>query len=308
MSPSPAMFGNVVVLGGAGAMGRTLCELLSACADRVVGIDRREAAREAGWRLLAADVLAPDGEARDALSAADLVVLALPEEAAIESLPVLAKLVPHRALLVDTLSVKKPFADRLAALALPFEALSINPMFAPSLGFEGQSVAAIRLKPGAATETFCRFIRGLGARVVEIGVDEHDRAMAALQTATHAAILGFGLALKRLDYRIDALAPLVPPPHRAMLALLARIVEGAPEVYWDIQVANPYAGEARAAVADGLDRLRSLADSADADGFRQMIGDLRLGLGAHRPALAELCARMFALPHGTGRAAAANRP
>ena len=55
-------------------------------------------------------------------------------------------------------------------------------------------------------------------------------------------------ALAELDIDIADLDRIAPPPHAALLSLLARITSGAPEVYWDVQAANPYAPAARHAL------------------------------------------------------------
>jgi len=61
-----------------------------------------------------------------------------------------------------------------------------------------------------------------------------------------------------------------PPPHTALLSLLARIASGAPEVYWDVQAANPYAPAARRALSRGVSQLTDVVD----DGTCAEFGDL----------------------------------
>ena len=65
----------------------------------------------------------------------------------------------------------------------------------------------------------------------EVDGAEHDRLTAALQVAGHAAIIAFGHALSSLGYDADRLRSLWTPPHRVMLALLARMGTLDAEVY-----------------------------------------------------------------------------
>jgi prephenate dehydrogenase len=106
--------------------------------------------------------------------------------------------------------------------------------------------------------------------VVTVTADQHDRVSAASQALTHAAVIAFGAALAELDVDIADLDRMGPPPHTALLSLLARIASGAPEVYWDVQAANPHAPAARRALARGVSQLTGVVE----DGDRAAFGDL----------------------------------
>lgn len=235
-----------------------------------------------------------------ALGRADLVVLAIPEPATLAAVEHVAGAMLPGSLLVDTTSVKTRMVERLAALDLPLELLSLNPMFAPSLGFAGQRVVAVAVASGVRSEALLSLIRGWGADVAHLSAEEHDRAAAALQAATHAAILSFGDALERLGADPAALRGIAPPPHRALLALLARVASGEPEVYWDVQRANPYAAEARMALADGVAALQELVDAGDREGFAARLAALADHLGPARVPLAKECTRLFEALRATG--------
>ena len=150
------------------------------------------------------------------------------------------------------------------------EALSLNPMFAPSLGFAGHPVASVVVRNGPRGRALRELIEQWGARVVTVTADQHDRVSAATQALTHAAVIAFGAALAELDVDIADLDRMAPPPHTALLSLLARIASGAPEVYWDVQAANPHAPAARRALARGVSRLAGVVE----DGDRAAFGDL----------------------------------
>jgi hypothetical protein len=110
-------------------------------------------------------------------------------------------------------------------------------------------------------------------------------------------VLAFGMALDALDVDLAELAEIAPPPHVTMLALLARITSGAPEVYWDVQAANPLAPDARRALADGARRLASLVDDGE-PAFEAQLGRLRGMFGPRLGDYADLCARSFAATTG----------
>lgn len=288
---------NAVVLGGNGAMGSLFCAMFAGERIVVTAIDVAPvpAARRHDVEFVSADARALSEEARRALAGADWVIAALPETVLLESWEAIVGLLKPGALFVDTLSVKLPLMNAMAGrLPSGIEVVSINPMFAPSLGFKGQCVAVIEVRRAGHAEHFLRLLQKWGASLQFLSAERHDRYAAMLQSATHAAILAFGLALQRLQYDVEAVLPIMTPPHRAMLSLLARILSASPEVYWDIQSQNPYAAEARQALADGLRALTEAVDGGDQARFRRLLTDLQGMFGPER--LAEFnqqCARMF---------------
>ncbi|GAA3986930.1 hypothetical protein GCM10022247_01580 [Allokutzneria multivorans] len=266
--------------GGAGAVGGLLVELLRGCDFEVHVLDI----------ATGADITAPPAE----VGSADVVVLAVPEPVALAAIEPLAAAMKPGALLVDTLSVKGPVVSAIREHMADFEALSINPMFAPSLGMRGRAVAAVSVHSGPRSVRLLELIEGWGARVVLVGAEEHDRLAAAAQVLTHAAVLGFGVALTELDVDIADLTALAPPPHAMLLALLARIAGGTPEVYWDVQSANPQAPAARKALASGVRRLAEVIENGGEEEFTGLLGTLTDFFGTDLGRYRDLCARTFA--------------
>lgn len=287
------MGSRFVVVGGAGQIGRLFVELFAARGDVVV-VD--PAARPDGTgRVLCHRIDEPAPEIRAALAAADTVLLALPETVAVDLVPVVADAMRAGALLVDTLSVKEKVVAALAESArrCGLLACSLNPMFAPALGVAGRPVAAVRVTPGDRVDDLLALLAAAGARLVEVTAEEHDRLTAVLQVATHASVLAFGDAVVASGLDVDTLLGLAPPPHLTMLALLARIVTGQPDVYWDIQAGSEHAAAARDALRTGLRKLDQWVTDRDAAGFRAAFDHIGHHLDGHRDDLAGRCAELF---------------
>ncbi len=94
--------------------------------------------------------------------------------------------------------------------------------------------------------------------------------------------------------QITELDAIAPPPHLTLLALLARIAGGTPEVYWDIQSANPHAASARAALAGSLWRLAAMVADGDDSEFAAMLGGLRDFFGLELGRYRDICDQVFA--------------
>ncbi|MBI3688217.1 MAG: prephenate dehydrogenase [Actinobacteria bacterium] len=286
---------SAVVVGGAGAVGTMFADRLAGSGVEVRILDRVAPPPAASTGHLAfhhGDVLRLDAATLAGLHGADAVLLALPEAAAVQAVTALAPALAPGTLLVDTLSVKAPFAAALrAAGAAHLEAVGLNPMFAPMLGFVGRPVAAVVLRGGVRTQRLLELVESWGGRVVRTTPEEHDRLMAAGQALTHAAVLAFGVALAELDVDIADLTRIAPPPHAMMLGLLARIAAGTPTVYWDVQAANPQAPAARAALARGLRRIAAMVQLSDERAFEHLLLDIREFFGDELTGHGQACAR-----------------
>jgi prephenate dehydrogenase len=292
-----------VVAGGAGAVGGLVVELLLGAGADVLVVDVAPPPAESGQvcAYVRGDVRAMDSWLVAEMRLADIVVLAVPERVALAAVPALARQLRPGGLLVDTLSVKTGIVAALAAHAGHLEAVSLNPMFAPALGFDGRAVAAVVVRDGPRARALLEAVGRRGARVAEVGADEHDRVAAATQALTHAAVLAFGLALDELGVAVDDLVALATPPHLTLLALLARIASGEPQTYWDVQAGNPHAGRARTALAAGLATLADAADYGTERDFASILERARGSLGPDGDAHARRCEALFAIARSPAR-------
>lgn len=295
---------DALVVGGLGAVGSLIARLLAddgmsvlavdsaADVDRAPVVDRaRDVARAANADSRQGDILNPDIDLLALLGRASIVVLAVPESVALR---MSFSHFQSGVLVVDTLSVKSGFDAKVGREAAHLNVLGINPMFAPSLGMDGRPVAAVTYRRGLAVDEFLTRIGTWGGRVVEVDADMHDRLAAATQALTHASMLAFGTALASLDVDPALVDALAPPPARTALALLARIAGGEPEVYWDVQAGNPYAADARHALAAAVTDLDTVVATASETTFADAMA--RAGGAVPDPdAYRALCARLFGI-------------
>ncbi|NTY62329.1 prephenate dehydrogenase [Mycolicibacterium sphagni] len=287
--------GRVVIAGGSGAVGSAFAEHLSESGNDVVIVDHAvPRPTHQVTRFVRGDISDPGAEVADVVRSAEAVLLCVPEPAALVAIGRLVGTVRPDALIVDTSSVKSTVVRALQEVTMisgEVEALSLNPMFAPALGFAGHPVASVVVRDGKRGRALLNLIEEWGARVENVTADQHDRLSAATQALTHAAVIAFGAALAELNVDIADLDRIAPPPHAALLSLLARITSGAPEVYWDVQAANPYAPAARRALSRGVSQLADVVDSDDPAAFGDLLDRLSGVLGPLRGAYRERSAK-----------------
>ena len=298
VSPAQAAAGDsaglspVLVIGSSGNVGRLFMQTMKESGLWVRGLDRNPSG--GGGGVLAGDVTAFTPEISQLIESSAMIMVCLPEEPALAACGTIVERMREGALWVDTLSVKSAICSCLREESgKKIEAVSINPMFAPSCGFGGQNVAAVTIHPGSRSERFLAWLESTGAAVTSLSAAEHDRATEAVQVITHAAILAFGSALKNLGYDVDTAWRLSTPVHRAMMALLARIVLANQESYWDIQSKHPQGSSARALLIESIAGLEKMTRNGQVSSFERSFLDLRQMLSTREPELRELCSKLL---------------
>jgi prephenate dehydrogenase len=123
--------------------------------------------------------------------------------------------------------------------------------------------------------------------------EEHDVSTAAIQVATHAAIISFGLTLHSMGYNIERTRAMSTPLHRVMLSLLARILAGDPETYWRIQLKHPLSASARDSLKQSLVKLDEAVLKRDFDEFKSLLDSTRVLISSEQEKLNNLGAKIF---------------
>jgi prephenate dehydrogenase len=198
------------------------------------------------------------GAARDAIRGADIVLLAVPEDVTVATLPALLPLVKPGALVADIASVK----GRVVATALQHPNggyVSLHPMFGPEDDLSGNWVW-VPVRPSPHEAWLRAFVERHGGAITELSAGEHDRYGAAVQALVHVALLSTGVAMKRLGLDPAVLANVHTRVSEQLLALADRVASNDPALILNLQHANPNAAAARATFEAALsDVLRTLA-------------------------------------------------
>jgi prephenate dehydrogenase len=260
---------------GLGLIGGSLLRALARAGHRVLGYDAdpatRATARTAAAQAPAAARWQITATIRDAVAGADLVVLAVPLPAVADVLDELVD-AGYTGLVTDVTSVKAPVRDLVER--------HLNRRHSRLAGFVGGHPMAGRETSGFAAGdpdlfTGCAWVlclepeqirvgdwlelaalvTGLGARVVPVTADEHDRAVAAVSHVPHLLAA--------------AMATATTEPVAATLAAgsfrdATRVAGARPELVAAMCGGNAAAvGPALDAVLDALGRAREALDAGD---------------------------------------------
>lgn len=286
---------NFVIIGSNGGFGVLLSNLLSQSRYNVAGVDLQPTPVAAGLfsDYVSSNILEMSEAAAAMIREAECVILSLPEEVALSCFHKVVEAVTPGSLILDVLSVKSAIVDLMEEVKKPVELLSLHPMFAPEAGFREQNVVAVEVRPGPLSAEVLAFIENCGANVTLMTAEQHDTSTAAVQVATHAALISFGLALSKMGYGIEETLRMSTPLHRIMLALLARVLAGDPEIYWRIQLKHPLSSKVRKLLRQSLEGLDGTIQAHDFAGFEGLLGTARTPIESEMERLTDYCAEII---------------
>ncbi len=246
MTTAAAPFAHIAVL-GVGLIGGSLARALKRANEQVTitGYGDREDSLRRAVELGVIDRYLLD--LRQAVAAADAVVLAAPPAAVPPLLRRLAGALQPHCVVTDVASVKSPVvAAARAALGEHF------PMFVPAhpiAGTEKNGVEAsfaqlfeqrtVILTPAAETSPAARdgvaaMWRSTGAAVVELTAEHHDQVLAATSHLPHVLAYALVDCLARMQDRKEIFAYAA-----GGFADFTRIASSSPEMWRDVCLANP---------------------------------------------------------------------
>eukprot|EP00287_Rhodomonas_sp_CCMP768_P030324 CAMPEP_0202854406 /NCGR_PEP_ID=MMETSP1389-20130828/90985_1 /ASSEMBLY_ACC=CAM_ASM_000865 /TAXON_ID=302021 /ORGANISM="Rhodomonas sp., Strain CCMP768" /LENGTH=296 /DNA_ID=CAMNT_0049532993 /DNA_START=1 /DNA_END=891 /DNA_ORIENTATION=+ len=273
---------KVIVLGASGGFGTLFSQVLAKAGIQVRGISRKGTPKpEATFTdYLSADPCNPNEEVIARVKEANVIISCVPPGPCIRALEALGPHMSEGALFTDVLSVKTGICDEYAKAKdkLPHvELLSTHPMFAPAAGWEGQNTAIIGIRAGPRSAAFQALIESWGSKCIPMESGEiHDKVTAAVQNATHASLLSFGLCLSKMGYNAEMAALISTPPHRAMIGVIQRMASiNEPDTYWDIQTENPNAEETWANLEAAVAEVHDAVKKRDKEAFSKIIAGFK---------------------------------
>ncbi len=247
-----------LIVGGHGRMGRLFSSWLTARGHGVTVLER------------------DDGQDPAALvSDAELVVVAVPMDAAVLVIERLAPLLRPDQLLCDINSLKGEVCAAMAG-ACAGEVVGLHPMFGPTVATpRRQKVVWCPVRPGPLAAWWRDELGRMGAELVDTDPGTHDRMMAVVQVLVHYSTLVMGDALRRTGIDLEQSLAFTSPIYRLELAFVGRLFTQDPDLYAEIEMANPHGDDVRRCFQDAAAELAGTIETGDRADFRQAFGQVR---------------------------------
>ncbi len=256
---------DILVIGGAGSMGRWLAEFFLAGGHRVGVCDPR-----------ASEGIRPEFRVETDLSRAarqaDVIVVATPMRAAPAVYRELWR-TGTRATIFDILSIKAPLLPTIRrGRKAGFHLTSVHPLFGPTARtLSGRNLLVLDCGDASANRVAERLFRASSLSVHRLPIGDHDALMAEVLALPHATSLLFTLALVRAGHAPGNLARAAPTSF-ARQAEVAWVVTGEnPQLSYDIQALNPVSEALFDRMADALETLRAIVRRGDQAGYRELV-------------------------------------
>ena len=244
---------RILIVGGDGQMGRLFAN----------------AFRQRGHQISILEK--DDGIDRPAaVNAAEIVIISVPMNDAVEVVTQLAPYVRADAMLCDFNSLKQDICQVYQAQCKG-QALGTHPMFGPTVRtLRRQKVVTCHIRKGPLCDWFTTELGRLGLELIETAPEIHDRMMAVVQVLTHFRTLVMGRALSQTGVPVEDSLQFTSPIYRLELAVVGRLFAQDPELYAEIEMSNPYGPEFRDHFLKAAKEVEETISSGDRTAFTDL--------------------------------------
>ncbi len=265
---------KVLVVGGAGQMGRWLCRYF----------------RSRGSDVVVNDIAGPlegfpfEDDLGKAVREADVIAVSVPMSVSAEVLRTIGDMKP-KALVFDIASLKAPIEKELREMGRAgLRVASVHPMFGPNLWplssgnitFSdcGNSVAVLEAK---------ELFRASGASFVDVSLDHHDEFMAFLLGLSHLCLLTFARCLSQSPFDLAGLRRPAGTTFSRLSYAASGLLADPPALLRDIQALNPHTPFVHRRIREVLDEWKRATEAPDGAAFLHLVEQARAYFGGGTP-------------------------
>lgn len=264
-APRPGRGSDILIVGGAGAMGRWLSNLFESSGHRVLIIDLR-LDRRPGRKTHSATSL------KDRAARADIVVVATPMRAAPGVYREL--LSSHtRAVIFDILSIKWPILPWIRkGIARGYRLTSTHPLFGPTARtLSGRNLLILDCGDAKASRVAESLFATTSLRITHLPVELHDELIADTLALPHLTSLLFALTLAQRKWPAERLLGAAPTSFLRQ-AEAARVITAENMVLsFDIQTLSPASRRLFARMERVLQGLRRSVEAEEYGDYQTLL-------------------------------------
>lgn len=257
---------RVLIVGGAGLMGRWFADFLASQGHQITTLDP---AGPVGDYETATEV-------EDAVEQADVAIIATPPSVTSSILDDIGT-TRTQAVIFDVCSLKTPIRGSLESLAdRGFHIASIHPMFGPDTDLlSGRHVVVCPLGDERAVQVVRSFFSETCASLVEMSLDEHDHLVAYVLGLSHAINILFNDVLSHSDEELERVLQVSSTTFEQQFAVASQLARENPNLYYEIQALNHYTPELLEGLERSLDRIKESVNRKDRGSFVGMMRESR---------------------------------
>ncbi|HKW43897.1 MAG TPA: prephenate dehydrogenase/arogenate dehydrogenase family protein [Thermoplasmata archaeon] len=265
---------RVLVVGGAGQMGRWLCRYL----------------RSRGCDVVVNDIAGPlegfpfEPDLTKGVREADVVAVSVPMSVTAEVLRSISAMKPS-ALIFDITSLKAPVVEVLRQMGhAGLRITSVHPMFGPNLWpLSSGNITFSDCGNGVAVLEAKELFRASGASFVDLSLDHHDEFMEFLLGLSHLCLLTFARCVARSPFDLAGLRRPEGTTFSRLSIAAAGLLADPPALLRDIQALNPHTPFVHHRIRETLDEWQRATVAPDGAEFFRLIEQTRAYFQAGKP-------------------------
>jgi chorismate mutase/prephenate dehydrogenase len=245
---------KVLVIGGAGRMGLWFARYMAMRGHHVQVHDVR-----------ATKEFPMVKDLTGAIRKAEVVIVAVPIS---EADKVMRQVIGSQptGLVFDIMSVKGPVVPALReGVEEGVMVCSVHPMFGPdALSMYSRNIIVCDCGSHRAVAEFKNLVDGMGAKVTEMMVEDHDQLISLVLGLSHAVNISFFSTLKESGVDFNTLEAISSTTFKRQVAISRKVSLESPHLYYEIQHENPHTARCLEMFEMVVNQLR-LAATADED-------------------------------------------
>jgi len=265
---------RILIVGGAGAMGKWFAAFLRRRGHRVAIYDlKKRSSKSRTGRTL-----------EDGLRKTGLVLISVPLDRVAVILDRLAEL-RFPGIVCDIASIKGHIAVTLrSARRRGLKVTSIHPLFGPGTrDLDRKTVCLCPCGSRRADERIRGLFRGPEIRLVSLSLEEHDRLISYVLGLSHVINLVFGAVLVRGRRSFRRLDRIASTTFRRQVGTARSVLDEDPRLYYAIQRLNPHRVRLYSDLEKTARRVTRLVASGRESEFIRLMKAGRKWLSAGRP-------------------------
>jgi len=233
-----------------------------------------------GCSVIGSDSKIPTGLTNiEVAKRSDVIIFAIPIKRTVSAVREVISHTRPDQLLMDVTSVKEPVIK--AMLKSKAQVVGLHPMFAPEVGFMGQTIVVCpaRLENQDWKSWVVNMLAATRTRLKWTTAKEHDTYMAMVQVSPQSANFINALLIMHMGISTKESLNFTSPFYRVMFSLMGRFLSQNPEMYGSIFMKNPATlPMLRARI--GLERkLMHIVKKQDMDAFNRLFASAKSHFG-----------------------------
>lgn len=258
---------RILVVGGAGKMGRWLSRYFTDKGHEVRILDPAAGPEQAG-------------NLEEGLEWAEVTAIATP----ISNMPDVLGMIVERepeCLIFDIASIKSPLMSVIRkGVEKRLRIGSAHPMFGPDVdSLYDRNIVICDCGCEEATEEIWRLFDESGAFLVRVPLEKHDELMSIVLGLSHAVSLAFFAALNRSGLPYHTLEKVASTTFRKQMETSKDVAFENPELYFDIQRENPFSKRALSALTDAVKEIYEFVERGEKESFIRLMEEGRKYFG-----------------------------